>query len=67
MGNTHNQHPGTHQKMDQKTDQNRPGRPGVDDAQKANPSRQASRTEPSHQKDVQDRNSSQKDRGDSKH
>ncbi|KRG62773.1 hypothetical protein D3C81_1161100 [compost metagenome] len=57
------QHPNPPQKMDQ----NRPGRPGVDDAQKANPSRQASRTEPSHQKDMQDRQASQKDRMAPKH
>ncbi|MGH8054668.1 MAG: hypothetical protein ACREP4_12195 [Stenotrophomonas sp.] len=57
------QHPNPHQKMDQ----NRPGRPGVDDAQKANPSRQASRTEPSHQKDMQDGKSGQKDRMHPKH
>ncbi len=38
----------------QKTDQNRPAQPAVDDAGNANPSRQASRGEPSHQKDVHD-------------
>lgn len=59
-----NQH---HQNPHQKMDQTRPGRPGVDDAQKANPARQASRTEPSHQKDMQDKKASQKDRMNSKH
>ncbi|MCD9088262.1 hypothetical protein [Stenotrophomonas sp. SY1] len=50
-----------------KQDQTRQGRPGVDDARKGNPSRQASRGEPSHQKDMQDRDAPQKDRMDPKH
>ncbi len=33
-----------------KQSQTRPGRPGVDDPRKSDPSRQASRLEPSHQK-----------------
>lgn len=55
-------HPGSN-----RMDPRRPGRPGVDDAQKGNPSRQASRTEPSHQKDMQDRNAPRKDRSESRH
>ncbi|MNW12805.1 hypothetical protein D3C71_2105830 [compost metagenome] len=56
-----------HNNPHQNMDQNRPGRPGVDDMQKGNPSRQASRTEPSHQKDMQDRKASQKERMAPKH
>lgn len=59
MGSKH--HPNPNQ-----MDQNRPGRPGVDDARKGNPARQASRTEPSHQKDMQDRNAPHKERSDSR-
>ncbi|WP_449467799.1 hypothetical protein [Stenotrophomonas humi] len=50
-----------HHNPHQNMDQNRPGRPGFDDMQKSNPSRQASRTEPSHQKDMQDRKATQKE------
>lgn len=40
-----------HHKTDQVQQQ---PRPGVEDQRRANPSRQATRTEPSHQKDVHD-------------
>ena len=43
----------THQNM-HKGEQNRPERPATEEARNANPSRQASRGEPSHQKDMHD-------------
>lgn len=44
-------------------------RPGVEDQRKTNPSRQASRTEPSHQKDLHDQRmlDREEEREDSRH
>ncbi len=39
-------------------------RPGVEDQRRANPARQATRTEPSHQKDVHDQRMLDREEGD---